>query len=94
MNVKEGYYSAELGELEKRVIEAEYSVDGLSEECNLNDFFCFKKHTTPYNNPYNHRNGCPLEKRVIEAEYSVDGLSEELYNRYMDQLEKEGLNIS
>ena len=48
LDVKEGYYSAELGE---------------------------------------------LEKRVIEAEYSVDGLSEELYNRYMDQLEKEGFLV-
>ena len=48
LDVKEGYYSAELGE---------------------------------------------LGKLVIEAEYSVDGLSEELYNRYMDQLEKEGFLV-
>ena len=143
LNVKEGYYSAELGELGKLVIEAEYSVDGLSEELYnrymdqlekegflsysypdlvkemLDAGYIDQAKADNFNNNINSESTQmeidktydlflvdlnvkegyysaelgELEKRVIEAEYSVDGLSEELYNRYMDQLEKEGFLV-
>ncbi len=153
LDVKEGYYSAELGELEKQLIEADYAgndalyneIYSKYEEQWEKDFgdsgdsgdsyvsddypslvkemldagYIDQAKADNFNNNINSESTQmeidktydlflvdlnvkegyysaelgELEKRVIEAEYSVDGLSEELYNRYMDQLEKEGFLV-
>ncbi|BAK56327.1 hypothetical protein SFBM_0549 [Candidatus Arthromitus sp. SFB-mouse-Japan] len=135
LNVKEGYCSAELGELEKQLIEADYAdndalyneiyvrymtqyyLDSVKEL--LSAGYIDQAKADNFNNNINSESTRmeidktyglfvvdlnvkegyysaelgELEKQVIEAENSVDGLSEELYNRYMDQLEKEGFLV-
>ena len=150
LDVKEGYYSAELGELEKQLIEADYAgndalyneIYSKYEEQWEKDFgdsgdsyvsddypslvkemldagYIDQAKADNFNNNINSESTQmeidktydlflvdlnvkegyysaelgELGKLVIEAEYSVDGLSEELYNRYMDQLEKEGFLV-